>query len=77
LFKEVLNKDYSKEDYIKQFTVRVPENLAKIDRVEKYHKENVPGSPQEVYDTLKATRKRLNEAAEKHGDYISPFDLVS
>ena len=76
LFKEVLKKDYTKEDYIKQFTIRVPENLAKIDRVEKYHKENIPGSPQAVFDTLELTRKRLKEAAEKYGDYISPFDLA-
>jgi phosphoenolpyruvate carboxykinase (GTP) len=76
LFKRVLKKNYTKEDYIKQFTIRVPENLAKIERVEKYHKENIPGSPQAVYDTLKITRKRLNEARELHGDYISPFDLA-
>jgi phosphoenolpyruvate carboxykinase (GTP) len=76
LFKQVLDKDYTKEDYINQFTTRVPENLAKIGRVEKYHKENVPGSPQAVYDTLEATRKRLNKARELHGDYISPFDLA-
>jgi phosphoenolpyruvate carboxykinase (GTP) len=76
LFKQVLDKEYTKEDYISQFTIRVPENLAKIDRVEKYHRENVPGSPQEVYDTLEATKKRLNEAREKYGDYISPFDLA-
>jgi phosphoenolpyruvate carboxykinase (GTP) len=76
LFKQVLKKDYTKEDYIRQFTIRVPENLAKIDRVEKYHRENIPGSPQAVYDTLKTTRDRLNEARELHGDYISPFDLA-
>jgi aminoglycoside phosphotransferase len=44
--------------------------------VEKYHKENIPGSPQEVYETLKMTRDRLNEASQEHGDYISPFDLA-
>jgi phosphoenolpyruvate carboxykinase (GTP) len=76
LFKKVLKKDYTKEDYIRQFTIRVPENLAKIERVEKYHRENIPGSPQEVYETLKITRDRLNEAREEHGDYISPFDLA-
>jgi phosphoenolpyruvate carboxykinase (GTP) len=76
LFKHVLKKDYSKGDYIKQFTIRVPENLAKIDRVEKYHRENIPGSPQAVYNTLKKTRERLNNARKLHGDYISPFDLV-
>jgi phosphoenolpyruvate carboxykinase (GTP) len=77
LFKQVLDKKYTKDDYVKQFTIRVPENLAKIERVEKYHKENVPNSPQIVYDTLEATRKRLNEARDKHSDYISPFDLMA
>jgi len=77
LFEQVLGKKYTRDDYVRQFTIRVPENLAKIDRVEKYHKENVPGSPQIVYDTLAATRKRLKEAGDKYGDYISPFDLAS
>ncbi len=77
LFKEVLDKEYRKEDYISQFTIRVPENLAKIERVEKFHRENVPGGPQEVYNTLEATKKRLEEAREKFGDYISPFDLAN
>ena len=53
----------------------LPENLAKFERVEKYHKENVPNNPQIVYDTLEATKKRLNEARAKYGDYISPFVL--
>jgi phosphoenolpyruvate carboxykinase (GTP) len=77
LFKQVLDKTYTKDDYVSQFTIRVPENLAKIERVEKFHRENVPGGPQEVYETLEATRKLLNEAADKHGDYISPFDLMA
>jgi phosphoenolpyruvate carboxykinase (GTP) len=77
LFKDVLDKDYTKEDYINQFTIRVPENLAKLERVEEYHRENVPGSPKAVYDTLAATKKRLEEAREKYGDYISPFDLAN
>jgi len=77
LFKNVLKKNYAKEDYIRQFTIRVPENIAKIERVEKYHRENVPDSPQAVYETLKITRERLNKAREKHGDYISPFELVN
>ncbi|MHC4585248.1 MAG: phosphoenolpyruvate carboxykinase domain-containing protein, partial [Planctomycetota bacterium] len=77
LFKQVLDKEYTKEDYVNQFTIRVSENLAKIGRVEKYHKENVPGSPQIMYDTLEDTRKRLNDLREKHGDYVSPFDLAT
>ena len=76
LFKQVLDKPYTKEDYINQFTIRVPENLAKIERVEKYHRDNIADSPQIVYDTLTETKKRLNEVKDKYGDYISPFDLV-
>jgi len=77
LFTQVLGKTYTKDDYVKQFTIRVPENLAKIDRVERYHRQNVPNSPQIVYDTLTATRRRLKEAQANLGDYISPFDLTA
>jgi phosphoenolpyruvate carboxykinase (GTP) len=72
LFKRVLGKDYSKEDYIKQFTIRVPENLAKIQRVQRFYQENVTDTPVELFDVLDQQRKRLVEAKEKHGDYISP-----
>ncbi len=75
LFKETLDKEYSKEDYVKQFTIRVPENLAKLDRVEKFHKENVPGSPAVVFEVLKEQRARLLDAQGKLGDYISPEKL--
>jgi phosphoenolpyruvate carboxykinase (GTP) len=37
LFKSVLKRDYSKEDYIKQFTIRVPENLGKSERVSRFY----------------------------------------
>jgi len=33
LFEEELEKDYQKEAYINQFTLRIPENLSKIDRL--------------------------------------------
>jgi phosphoenolpyruvate carboxykinase (GTP) len=77
LFEQVRGKTYTKDDYVKQFTIRVPENIAKIERVEKYHRENVPNSPQIVYDTLEATRRRLNEVRDKYGEYVSPFDLTA
>ncbi len=72
LFMEVLNKEYTREAYEKQFTIRVPELLAKIDRIEEiYGKlDNVPG---ELFQVLEEERKRLLEAREKYGDYISPF----
>jgi len=72
LFKEVLKKDYAKEDYIKQFTIRVPENLAKIERVQRFYQENVTDTPLELFGILFLQRQHLMEAKEKFGDYISP-----
>jgi phosphoenolpyruvate carboxykinase (GTP) len=72
LFKQVLKKDYTKEDYIKQFTIRVQENLAKIERVSKFYQENVSDTPLEMFGVLYLQRQRLMEAKEKFGDYISP-----
>jgi phosphoenolpyruvate carboxykinase (GTP) len=68
----VLNKDYAEEDYIKQFTIRVPENLAKIERVQRLYQENVSDTPSELFEILDQQRQRLVEAKERFGDYISP-----
>ena len=75
LFLEVLGKHYTKADYVKQFTIRVPENLAKLDRVEQFHRENVADAPGEVLATLTEQRRRLTEARERFGDYVSPLKL--
>lgn len=72
LFREVLDKEYSKEDYIKQFTIRVPKNLAKIERVKKFYDEEVKDTPNKLFDVLDEQRKRLNDAKEMYGEYISP-----
>ena len=75
LFKEHLNQDYTKENYIGQFTIRIPENLARLERVEKIYKEKVSDTPQIVFDTFDEAHSRLQVAAKKHGDYVPPFDL--
>lgn len=72
LFDIVLKKDYSKEDYIKQFTIRVPENLSKIERVSRFYQENVSDTPLEMFGILYEQRQRLLAAQAKYGDYISP-----
>ncbi len=72
LFKQVLSKDYAKEDYVKQFTIRVPENLAKIERVQRFYQENVTDTPLEMFGILYLQRDRLLKAQAKFGDYISP-----
>jgi len=72
LFKEVLNKDYAKEDYIKQFTTRIPENISKIERVQQFYQGNVTDTPLELFGVLYLQRQRLLDAQAKYGDYISP-----
>jgi phosphoenolpyruvate carboxykinase (GTP) len=72
LFNKVLNKDYKMEDYVKQFTIRVPENLGKIERVQRFYQENVSDTPLELFGILYMQRGRLLQAKASFGDYISP-----
>lgn len=75
LFSEQLGAEYTKDDYIKQFTIRIPELTAKIDRIENVYKTQVDDTPLIVFEVFTAQRKRLQQAKDKYGDYISPFDL--
>ena len=75
IFKWVLKKDYRKEEYVKQFTIRVPENLAKIERVQKFYQENVSDTPLELFGILYLQRERLLKAKTSFGEYISPENL--
>ena len=72
LFKEILNKDYLEEDYVKQFTARIPENLAKVDRLIKIYKERVLDTPQIIFEIFEEVRRDLKDAQAKYGDYIPP-----
>jgi phosphoenolpyruvate carboxykinase (GTP) len=72
LFKQVLDKDYTREDYVKQFTIRVSENLAKLSRVEAFYHENIPDLSSEVWHVINEQRERLIKAQQKFGNYIPP-----
>jgi phosphoenolpyruvate carboxykinase (GTP) len=74
LFKKHLKADYTEDDYVKQFTYRIPENLAKLDRVEKVYRDKVPDTPAIVYETFNVVRKRLEIARQQYGENISPLD---
>jgi len=71
LFGEVLGRDYPRDSYVQQFTVRIPENLSKLDRIEKIYM-GVPDAPREVFDVLSQQRRRLEEARSRMGDYVTP-----
>ena len=79
LFKQVLSIDYKKEDYVKQFTLRIPEHIAKIERIMKIYANDVPDAPSIIFAVLEKQRQRLIAAREKYGDYVSPekFELSS
>jgi len=72
LFKEELGKAYSEEHYAKQFTVRIPENLAKIERMLRVYHDSVAGAPRAVFKELEAQKKRLEAARSEDGDYVAP-----
>jgi len=72
LFKQVLDIDYSEEDYIKQFTLRIPENLEKIERIVEIYKTKVSDTPDILFSILEEQKKRLKATQEKYGDHIAP-----
>jgi phosphoenolpyruvate carboxykinase (GTP) len=72
LFKDVQGVDYSKEVYNKQFMLRVPENIAKIDRITEIYQTKVNDTPEIVFDTLNEEKELLLAAQKEYGDYIEP-----
>lgn len=72
LFKEVLDKDYSEEDYIEQFTLRIPENIRKVERIIEIYQTKVSDTPDIVFVILEEQRQRLEEVRKSQGDYVSP-----
>jgi len=74
LFKEVLDADYTEEQYRQQFKIRLPELLAKIERMEEIYA-TIDDTPQTMKDEMAAQRSRLEQLRASKGDYIDPFDL--
>lgn len=75
LFKEVLDKEYSIENYSEQFMIRVKEHIEKIERITKIYKTKVLEVPVRLYEVLEEQKERLIEYQRKFGDYISPIKL--
>jgi phosphoenolpyruvate carboxykinase (GTP) len=75
LFKNLVQHKYTREEYNAQFTVRVKEQISKIDRITQTYQTQVSDTPKILYETLEAQKKRLLKAQEKFGDYISPDKL--
>ena len=72
LFKKVLGKEYTKEQYEQQFKLRIPENLAKIERIQKIYHTKVFDTPHALLKALDEQKARLEDMKARHGDYVSP-----
>ena len=75
LFKQVLNIDYPETLYNEQFKIRIPENLAKIERIFEVYETNAVDIPEMVFAKLDGQRKRLLALQSKLGDYVIPDQL--
>ncbi|MBD3164453.1 phosphoenolpyruvate carboxykinase (GTP) [Candidatus Woesearchaeota archaeon] len=75
LFKQVFGREYKKEDYEFQFSIRAERWLHKMDRIEEIYKAEEE-IPKIFHDHIEAQRKRLKDAQQKYGkEDISPFDF--
>jgi phosphoenolpyruvate carboxykinase (GTP) len=72
LFKAVLGKDYTKEQYEQQFKLRIPENLEKIERIKKIYHTKVFDAPHILFKALEEQKQRLEECMSAHSEYVSP-----
>jgi phosphoenolpyruvate carboxykinase (GTP) len=76
LFREVLDKDYTEAEYVEQFSIRVPQWLAKLDRIETIYRDQVSDTPPVFFEVLEAQRDRLRGAQAEHGECIPPQTLA-
>ncbi len=74
LFKKELNKEYSEEEYISEFSIKTSKYLEKADRMSKVF--NNLDMPEAFKNEMKQQIKRLEEAKAKYGDVISPYKFA-
>jgi len=72
LFDELQHKPYTQEEYTKQFTIRILENLAKIQRLSSIYQTRVHDTPPIVLTMLNKQKKWLEDAQDSLGSYILP-----
>ena len=69
------DRDYTHEEYVEQFSLRIAKYLEKFDRMEALYKQE-PNMPEEFWAELKRQRAGLEKLREKFGkDVISPEEM--
>lgn len=74
LFQKVLGKEYYDEDYQEQFTLRIPENLEKIERISGIFNKT-SDTPEIFFKVLSEQKRRLEVVRAEYGDYVNPYLL--
>ena len=75
LFKEIIDKDYPQDLYIKQFSLYIDNILARIElQINAYGKED--SLPRRLFEVLNEQRDGLLALKEKYGSKVAPADLL-
>ena len=72
LFKEILDEEYSVEEYNYQFSFRCQAWIDKLERATDFFKTNVPDCPETVFSKWQNTIRKIKTAQTKSGDSILP-----
>ncbi len=76
LFKSIIDKEYTRDLYIKQFSLYIDKIIARIDlQVEAYSKE--PHIPGKLFEIYQAQKEGLMALREKYGPIVKPSQLES
>ncbi|MBW2143061.1 MAG: phosphoenolpyruvate carboxykinase (GTP), partial [Deltaproteobacteria bacterium] len=75
LFKEKVGKDYSRELYDAQFSLRTDKLIARNEMQLKAFENDPSEIPAQLFTTLKKEIEGLKELQKQHGTIVSPFAL--
>ena len=74
LFHSIIDKEYNKDLYIKQFSLYIDNIVARIDlQAEAYGKE--PDIPERLFEVLHKQKKGLMALRDKYGPIVTPSQL--
>jgi len=72
LFRELLNEDFSENDYIYLFTFRCANWMEKLNRTASFFKKIDPGTPEDIFTYWEEAKKKIVDAQAKYGNEIKP-----
>ena len=76
MYQQIINKDYTKELYTKQFSLYVDNIVKRIElQQEAYSKEEK--IPQILFDILAEQKKELSALKDTHGSILSPDIFIA